>query len=141
MKVGFTGTRAGLSMHQDEQFKRWMRANTPDEFHHGECSGADEQAVWEATRYSAVRVVAHPCHYAAMRGRTIVGLSAETHPAKPPLARNRDIVDACDVLLACPDGPERLRSGTWSTVRFARRQGVRVVIFWPDGTTTEEPRA
>lgn len=57
---------------------------------------------------------------------------------KPNLVRNKDIVESTDVLLACPKGPEELRSGTWSTVRLARKQGKRVVIFWPDGSVTEE---
>ena len=52
------------------------------------------------------------------------------HP-KPYLDRNRDIVDACEVLLATPDGPERLRSGTWSTVRYARKIGKPVEVRLP----------
>jgi predicted Rossmann fold nucleotide-binding protein DprA/Smf involved in DNA uptake len=58
----------------------------------------------------------------------------------PPLVRNRIIVDGCDVLLAAPSGAERdnPRSGTWMTVRYARKRRKRIVIVWPDGTTTEE---
>jgi outer membrane protein insertion porin family len=55
-----------------------------------------------------------------------------------PLDRNRAIVDSCDVLIACPKGPEEQRSGTWATVRYARKQKKRIVIIWPDGEVTEE---
>lgn len=143
-RVGFTGTRDGMTVPQHEQFARWVREHVPSQFHHGECRGADEQAVWEVTRHSAVVVVAHPCTLRGERAKTAVGLSAFTHPVKAPLVRNRDIVNACDVLLACPKGPEELRSGTWMTVRYARKAGKPVVIFWPDGRVEERhdlPRA
>jgi hypothetical protein len=45
---------------------------------------------------------------------------------------------AAAMLAACPKGPEERRSGTWATVRYARKTGKPVVIFWPDGTVTEE---
>jgi hypothetical protein len=40
---------------------------------------------------------------------------------RPYLVRNRHIVDASSVLIATPKGDEELRSGTWSTVRYARK--------------------
>ena len=40
--------------------------------------------------------------------------------AKPFLERNKDIVNNCDILLACPrSNVEELRSGTWATIRYA----------------------
>ena len=49
------------------------------------------------------------------------------------------LVDACEVLLATPKGPEKLRSGTWATVRYARKVGKRIVIIEPDGKQVEQP--
>ena len=50
------------------------------------------------------------------------------------LERNRDIVDACDILIACPRTlKEELRSGTWATVRYARKVGKPVAILWNNG--------
>lgn len=60
-------------------------------------------------------------------------------PVKKPLDRNRDIVEAAEVLIACPDGPERQRSGTWATIRHALRVGKPVVIVWPDGRVERRP--
>jgi len=54
--------------------------------------------------------------------------------AKPYHDRNRDIVDACDVLIATPDGPQRRHSGTWYTIDYARANRVAVVVCLPDGT-------
>ena len=55
--------------------------------------------------------------------------------ALPYLERNRKIVDNSDMLLAAPAGPEaeHLRSGTWSTIRYAIKMGKRVFIILPDG--------
>jgi predicted Rossmann fold nucleotide-binding protein DprA/Smf involved in DNA uptake len=54
---------------------------------------------------------------------------------KPYLARNRDIVLETIALIAAPAEPqERIRSGTWSTVRFAKKQGKTVILILPDGT-------
>ena len=55
-------------------------------------------------------------------------------PFADPLARNRIIAARCDALLACPAEPdEQLRSGTWSTIRYARKAGKPITIIRPDG--------
>lgn len=57
---------------------------------------------------------------------------------KEPLDRNKDIVDACPVLIAAPsDRVEKKRgSGTWATIRYARDVAhVPIRYVWPDGTT------
>lgn len=71
-----------------------------------------------------------------MVDRDALALADVVHEPRPPLERNRDVVDASDVLLACPGGmAEEQRSGTWATIRYARKAGKPVVIVWPDGTT------
>jgi hypothetical protein len=105
-----------------------------ERFHHGDCLGADKEA-HDTARSCRLFIEAHPS--------TLVGLRAFTdadviHPEKPPLDRNRDIVDAVELLVAAPCGPEMQRSGTWSTVRYARKQRRRVIVFWPDGKETRE---
>jgi len=44
MKIGFTGTRDGMTQHQKEQFVLAMQDLSPSEFHHGDCKGADAEA-------------------------------------------------------------------------------------------------
>jgi predicted Rossmann fold nucleotide-binding protein DprA/Smf involved in DNA uptake len=51
------------------------------------------------------------------------------------LKRNRAIVDGSEILVATPkeeDG-EALRSGTWATVRYARKMGRVIYIVRPSG--------
>jgi hypothetical protein len=51
-------------------------------------------------------------------------------PVKPPFERNEDIADMCDILIAAPKAAtEVLRSGTWATIRHARRIGRQVVLL------------
>lgn len=54
---------------------------------------------------------------------------------RPPLERNRTIVDTTDFMIGTPgEGSEVLRSGAWSTLRYARRCGKKIVIVFPDGS-------
>jgi hypothetical protein len=54
---------------------------------------------------------------------------------KPPLVRNEVIERETGLLLAAPgEVIEQHRSGTWSTVRFARKMGRAIWIVRPDGT-------
>jgi hypothetical protein len=52
-------------------------------------------------------------------------------PEKSYLDRNHDIVDSCSILLALPTGQEILPSGTWATIRYARRAAVPVLLRLP----------
>jgi hypothetical protein len=139
MKVGFTGTREGMTLNQRSQFWSWLSKQGATSFRQGCCIGADSQAAYVASKVvPRPTIVGHLSNLQAQTCPRAVGLCDDTVPPEPPLVRNHDIVDACDVLAACPRGPEERRSGTWATVRFARTIGRRVVIFWPDGTVTEE---
>lgn len=140
MKVGFTGTRDGMTDAQYVSFRQWFADSGATEFHHGCCSGADAVAgVRVYDSYPFVRVVGHPSDLKAMTETEAVAKCHELHGPKPPLDRNRDIVDACEVLVACPKSrTEERRSGTWATIRYARRQKRRIVFVWPDGGISEE---
>jgi hypothetical protein len=46
-------------------------------------------------------------------------------------------VDATGWLLAAPrTKTEEQRSGTWATIRYARKLGRQVCLLWPDGLHT-----
>jgi hypothetical protein len=123
MIVGFTGTRRGMSASQEHQLQRvldWLEASESEIgggalFHHGNAPGADA----EASRIAEAR-----------------GWEVVSHPAGAnPLVRNREIVAACEVLVAAPlTDEEVLRSGTWATVRYARAAG-KPVIFLSNGSS------
>lgn len=153
--IGFTGTRGGMSNLQNSQFFKFIEKAVREplgrfrEFHHGACLGADDEAV-NATKIArdscrmddtlsgiarpSLSIIARPCDIRSMVSFNAIDLSDEAYPARPPLDRNKDIVNASDILLAVPSGPETTRSGTWSTVRFARKHRKPILIFWPDGT-------
>jgi len=128
-KVGFTGTHRGACPEQlteAEARLRALREEGFDEFHHGQCIGADEQ-VAKIARTLGYRVVAHPglaSDPANLMYRSDWDGNAEVLEAKPFIARDHDIVNETEVMLATPvSREEHMRSGTWTTVRYARKKG------------------
>lgn len=139
MKVGFTGTQTGMTAAQTAAFAILFGRLGAIEFHHGDCIGADDQADYiVSTRYSQVALIIHPPINESKRAfclkRNNWSLSSKELPAKDYIARNHDIVDAATVLIATPkEDSNQLRSGTWATVRYAKKQGKRVLIILPTG--------
>ena len=132
MRVGFTGTREGMTDQQRATVLRLLSKELLDAewLHHGDCIGADHQA-GQIAIFCGVKQHAHPPTSDRLRAWT---LADRTDKPLPYLERNRAIVDATDILIAAPRGPEEQRSGTWSTVRYARKVGKPVIIVWPDGS-------
>ncbi len=136
--VGFTGTRQGLTDPQRHELKLLYQISDGinqtaiEEFHHGDCEGADAQA-HDIFDDGSIRVIIHPC--------TIRGKRAFKKPTSgyvilefPPLERNQHIVDACDVLICCPKENTMInRSGTWSTYRCAFKASKEIWLILPDG--------
>jgi hypothetical protein len=97
-------------------------------FHHGDCVGADAEVAKLAYKLGFI-IVAHPP--INEKKRAFCQFNHVVLRQREYLTRNRDIVDACKILVAVPYGPEILRSGTWSTVRYARRVGRTVDLIMP----------
>lgn len=136
---GFTGSSTAVTAEQWSAMYAWVGYEECDYFHHGDCVKADEVAHECVSRVGVARIVIHP---PINRSRRAFCQGAwETEAPLPYLDRNRAIVDASDALLAMPDGPERQRSGTWSTVRYARKRGKPITFIWPDGSVTREQAA
>jgi hypothetical protein len=130
--VGFTGTRNLLTRVQDQRLSHLlfdMRQVGWDTFHHGDCLGADKRA-FEIAKHHGFWTICHPPLVKTLRAFT---KSHETREERPYIARNNDIVDETGFLIATPDGPERLRSGTWATIRYARQLRRRGRIIYPSG--------
>ena len=143
MKVGFTGTRDGMTDEQRRAFIRWVKTAGVTEFHYGVCIGADEDA-WDVMvsgpdlGFTRPRTVAHPPSNLVLASQSTMMFDDEIRPTVPYAVRNQNIVDASELLLATPKQEEELRSGTWLTIRYARKKKKPIVIFWPDGTITHE---
>lgn len=134
MIVGFTGTQQGMTEAQRVQFTDFMtKVATTGEFHHGDCIGADAQA-HEIVRELGWTVYLHPPTDPKKRANKVGDWWARP---KPYLDRNHNIVDMCEMLVACPKGPEEIRSGTWSTVRYARKTSRLCMILWPNGDVSK----
>ncbi len=139
MKIGFTGTQVGMTKRQRMAFCMLIAGHSIDhdsalEFHHGDCIGADAQA-HEVVDRLGHKIVIHP-PLDIRKAANCVGDDVWALVPQLYLTRNKDIVDATELLIAAPKGPEELRSGTWSTVRYARRQGKQLQIIMPDGAVT-----
>lgn len=134
MIVGFTGTRKGMTSAQEATFSELLRRSEASMFVHGDCIGADADA-HRIARELGVPVRLRPCNIKSQRA--FCKGAIEEFPAEPPLIRNRLIVADSNCLFACPSGfEEELRSGTWATIRSAKKSGKALVIIWPDGSTS-----
>lgn len=125
MILGVTGSREGRRDELPVRLFEFMKAKNVTELHHGDCTGWDLQAQIVA-KYLGIRTIAHPPENDRFRAFT---KSDVILPPKPYLDRNKDIVNAVDFLIAAPSGPEVRRSGTWSTVRYAKKVGVKGVVW------------
>lgn len=138
--VGFTGTQSGMTgAQQREVYLLLLDVLCATDLHHGDCINADDQADQIAQELDIRRHLHIPTN-GTRRARCILreGLDV-TYAPLPYLQRNRAIVDATEALIAAPkEMTETLRSGTWATIRYARRQGKPLFIVWPDGTIIEE---
>ena len=134
MRIGFTGTRQGMTAEQARALRDLLRSHPGAALHHGDCVGADEQAHDIAVSLGC-SVVIHPPLEDRQRA---FKPAPRIHTPRPYLVRNKDIVRETELLIAAPAEPsEQHRSGTWSTVRFARRQGRAVWLIQPDGVIRE----
>jgi hypothetical protein len=127
--VGFTGTRHGMTSYQREVVAKLLEGC--EWLHHGDCLGSDVQAHGLAMEMR-IRTAIHPPTNESQRAFCAGQLFL---PPLGYLARNRAIVNATGRLIATPHGyEEEMRSGTWSTIRFAHGVGKPVTIVFPDGS-------
>ncbi len=138
--IGFTGTQRGMTALQRVTVERFFGPRRRSEVHHGDCIGADAEVHSLALGADCV-IHIHPPEDGQKRAFCQVREGVDfIHGAKSYLVRNHDIVDAADEVLAAPrEVDEQLRSGTWSTIRYARRIGKRLFIVFPDGKWLYEP--
>lgn len=139
MIVGFTGTRVGLTDAQKGALASFLRSWHVLALVHGDCVGADEQCDVIAVEIGISRVL-RPCTIDAMRAHCERhgGHVLKIYKPEPPLMRNERIVYDSHIVLAGVHGPETTRSGTWSTVRHARRQRKHVITIFPSGQIKHE---
>lgn len=138
--IVFTGTRHGMSTEQRNTVYTLLTTIYRDinNAAHGCCMGADYE--FDNLFY-------------ALRPNPKIGLYPSTdietrrmpkkydtdggyvHSPMDPLVRNRLMVDLKpDVIIATPfEMVEKLRSGTWACIRYARKKGIPITIVRRDG--------
>lgn len=120
MKIGFTGTREGMSQNQKEQFILKCDELGITEFHHGDCEGADAEAhdiVREFFPHVWIEVYPPKSTY-----RQAFRKGDKHHPPESYLTRDYKIVQNTDFLIGAPKSDtEIIRSGTWTTIRYGRK--------------------
>lgn len=136
MIIGFTGSQNGMTLNQATEFAMFIDSMKIDEFVHGDCIGADRRA------NDIVRILSPETFITIWPGFTegkrafctadnICRINPKLYK-NPNIERNHRIVDSCDVLIACPSTKEEvLRSGTWATIRYARKIGRKIEILNP----------
>lgn len=124
---------------QIESVMRLLSSLKPVAVHHGDCIGADA-AFHDLCNHQGISIIIHPPLEDRKRARCS-GPNVTILPSKTFLARNHNIVDACEVLIAAPfKEKEVLRSGTWATVRYAEKIGRPVYLVMPSGEVMRSRR-
>ncbi len=142
--LGFTGTREGMRKAQYDRIKQILSdwaANNPGVYaHHGCCEGADYQ-FHQVVDFQAglpgrsILICLHPPEARHFEAKCHSEHVYDVAPRKKYLLRNKDIVDASDLMLVTPkETCMQVRSGTWSTYRYAQQTGVPTLIIFPDGS-------
>lgn len=145
MKYGFTGTKKGMTEKQKMAFllfidkHKWPQGGEGkeywlEEFHNGDCVGADAEAYNIVKTYFNMSDIGYIHPPKKTLFQAWVAPFKVRYTPKDYIKRDRDIVDASDVLIACPRVMwEELRSGTWTTIRYAKKKEKPVYMIWPNG--------
>jgi hypothetical protein len=138
---GQTGTRDGATRLQLASVG-WLWSRYPiDDLHDGDARGVDAQLSGLAKVFGVPHVTMHPP--INPKNRAFCGISDDPDetlvlPPKEYFERDRDVVNAAEVMVACPkqnweNEDRRMRGGTWYTIYFTRKQHLPLAIVWPNG--------
>lgn len=134
IKIGFTGNRHGITDNQKEEIIKILDKYNNLIVSHGDCVGSDTDFHNICVNYKNIhpkkniKIVIYPPNYPKFRAFNKGDLIMNE---KPYLERNLDIVKNSSILIACPidKNKEELRSGTWSTIRKARKHNLEIYIL------------
>lgn len=135
-RIGFTGNRHGITQKQSQDILSVLNKYDNIIVSHGDCVGSDTDFHKLCVEYKklnkdkSVTIHIYPPTNPSMRGFNTDG-EPIIMPERPYLERNLLIVNNSSMLIACPvdKNREELRSGTWSTIRQAKKRGIHTLIF------------
>ncbi len=129
MVLVFTGTQDGWTEKQGKGVSKFLDEHKPVLVVHGDCIGSDT-LFHKMCQKKGINIIGFPCDIIEKRAFN-KGFKV-LHEPKRPLVRNVNMVMEGTYLLATPKTKkEILRSGTWHTVRQARKYGVSYTILEP----------
>lgn len=135
MKVGFTGTRKGMTHAQKKTFRQLLLNLDPERFIHGDCIGSDADA-HKIANDLGIKITIYPPRKNDLRAYCEAP-GALIMPVGDYLPRNIKIVENSEILIATPETfTNEVRSGTWYTVRQARKRGKDCKVILPNGEIT-----
>jgi len=142
MKIGFTGTRNGLTEKQNAGLfimLQKLKEEKIESISHGGCKGADTSFHLMISPQYVNKIFIHPGDILQFDFWNNLDGSFKVFEPRPYLERNKTIVNDSDLMFVCPDGyKEKIRSGTWSTYRYAKKLGKKIIIIYPDGGIKNE---
>jgi hypothetical protein len=129
--IAFTGTQEGMTARQKRKLRIILECALAYEprsiLSHGDCIGADAEAHGIALDVG-LRISIHPP--SDPKKRAFCSNEAVLWNPLPYLERNKQIVNGSRFLIVAPKSrKEELRSGTWSTKRYAEKIGVPYLIL------------
>lgn len=134
IKIGFTGNRHGLNLVQKEQIELVLNEYDNIIASHGDCVGSDTEfhelcmKHKEMNPNKIIEIHIYPPNNPTLRAFNRGDLLMEEQPY---LTRNLNILKNSNILIACPidKNKEEMRSGTWSTIRQAKKRNMQIYIF------------
>lgn len=134
IKIGFTGNRYGLTSDQKVQIISILDKYNNMIVSHGDCVGSDTDFHNLCVNYKNIHpnkkitIYIFPPNNPKLRAFNQCDLLMNE---KPYLQRNLNIIKNSSILIACPidKNKEQMRSGTWSTIRKARKHKLVIHIL------------
>lgn len=147
--MGITASRHGMTAPQGKALRALIEKFKPREFHHGDCVGGDEDGheIYDNWRRSTSALTldeahvihVHPPDDDKLRARVKLREGDVLHEEKPYHARNHDIVNVSTIMVGLPyTAEEEVKSGTWATIRYAKKHGMKPYVIRPDGSVTRK---
>lgn len=134
IKIGFTGNRKGLSPNNEEEIKLILDKYDNIIVSHGDCIGSDTDFHNLCMNYKNthinknITICIFPPNNPSLRAFNKGDILMKEEPY---LKRNLNIIKNSSILIACPIDKNRedLRSGTWSTIRKARKYNLLIYLL------------
>jgi hypothetical protein len=143
-RIGFTGTRVGMSPQQVRSLATILTVfYVPNQsiLNNGLAKGADAMSLNIAYELG-YQIFGYPSNLSGHDTLHRLLVPKCHYVAKPmnPLDRNKVIVDNSDRMIACPKDidEEEVRSGTWHCVRYAMSVRKPVILVGTDGAVRVE---